>query len=113
MFDQPVDSPDEILLMNPGNKLTAIAGWTTDSSTDQSQKRIEYTAWIRAQRHCRAKLDLPRIGRLDFIDGAFPSGSDFNTKRPCIRPCIRRSRFITAKNPGFLVIRRIVPVCIN
>jgi hypothetical protein len=68
--------------MDPGQELSTVGSAASQAAADEAVKRIEDASAVGAQRHRRAKQDLPSaIGR-SFIVGSLPCAGDVDAESP-------------------------------
>src|SRR5262249_4843048 len=109
VLEQPINGPDEILIVDPGDVLAAVSRPPSQTVPYQTQQHIEYAAAVRAHRHRRAQRNLARLRYDRFIEGAFPTTRHVDAESPRIR----RTRLGTAQDAGRLVVRGVVAVSID
>ncbi len=78
--DQPFHRPTKIRLMNPGNKLSAVAHLSTEPKLRQSAQHGKYAVLVTTQNHGRPHCDLPGDWRLSFVQRFFPLGGNPDRK---------------------------------
>jgi hypothetical protein len=71
-LNQPAHGREEILVVNPRNKLSAISGGSAETVSNESEKRIEHASWVRAHRHRRSKRNLSGPTERHLVKGALP-----------------------------------------
>src|SRR6185436_11017435 len=60
-LDQEIDGTGEVISMDPGDVLTAVAGRSAEPAADQRQQGIENASRVRIHDHRGAQLHLPRL----------------------------------------------------
>src|SRR5437899_13071279 len=95
-------------MVNPRDKLPAVAGAAAEATSDPAEKRVEGASRIRAHRDRGPKRDLPRRnGRL--IERQLPRAGDVDAESPGVR----RIGLLSAEDTRHLVVRCVVPMRID
>jgi hypothetical protein len=75
----------EILVVNPRDELTAIAGPPAEATPDQAHERVEDPARVGTHRHSRPERDLPCPGGRRLLERLLPGARDVDAEAPCVR----------------------------
>src|SRR4029077_21236207 len=80
--NQHIDCPNEVGVMNPGNKLRAGPLPPAEAAANQAEEYVENSTSIRAEGHRTADRDLPRARCRSREESIFPRLRNVDRKLP-------------------------------
>ncbi len=91
-FDEAIDGPDIVDVVDPRNVLPARSGFASESEADELQQSVKNAATLRSHHHGGSESDFAGKRRVGGKKGALPTGGDVDAEGPCVR----RARLIAA-----------------